>query len=427
MADIRDKMQLEAVQAFFDTPLKASSIVSATGTGKSFIIMKIIKRLVPVKVVILVNSTILRDTNWKKEFENFNMGEYYDDMVIMETYQKAYKQNSNYLGLPENSLVVMDEVDFIADTLELSNVINVFSDFKTLGITGFITEDKKEWFEENMPTIYEKTVDEAQSSGLLNSLQFVFLKYELSKDPKQIKVEYKKNGVDKHFYQSETAAYIYAENTFKKLIIEKSVISSNFQKGLITYDNMEARLKSVEYKISTIIKKRSDILLNCRGSEIMARKLLTHLKTQEGKIVIFSKRTSQSIKICGEENAYNGKIPKKKRELTYKNFLQGDSKYIGVCDKIDRGVNIDNLRHGVLESFYGSDTKAIQRFGRLLRLKPNELGYVYILLPYYTVKIGDEMISKPTQQVKWAQNMLKSSTITGAKVWDYRITKKEKV
>ena len=59
--DVRDKSQALVVDLYFDrAPLQSCGILS-TGYGKSKVAIDIISRLNPKKVLILVNSTLLRD------------------------------------------------------------------------------------------------------------------------------------------------------------------------------------------------------------------------------------------------------------------------------------------------------------------------------------------------------------------------------
>jgi len=185
-------------------------------------------------------------------------------------------------------------------------------------------------------------------------------------------------------------------------------------------------MKQLDYTITYAIKERNEILLASKATANIARRLLAHIdKTSvEDKTVVFSKRTKQSEAVCGKDNIYNGTIPKKTAKFHFDQFEDGDIKVLGTCDKINRGVNIPNLYNAIFETFYGSDTKAIQRFGRLMRLKPDEVATAYILLPYYVKENQNNIFEGlPTQQVTWAQSMLRSTNVKDSTVWDYRTIK----
>jgi len=387
--------------------------------------MKLIKEFQSDTILILVNSTLLRDSNWETEFKKFDLEDVYKDKVLMQTYQYMYKQDDDFIELTENSLIILDEVDFIADTIELSRVMNIFPKVRTLGLTGFITEAKKAWFESHLPVITEYTAHQAQIDGLLNKIHFVFVKYHLSKDPNGIKVEYVKAGEKKHFMQSENNAYEYRHNQFAKAIAQKEMIDADFRNGRITMHEAMEKQKSMDYKMRMVINDRSKLLLNSITAANVSKKILAYLeKENKGKTVVFSKRTAQSVEICGKDRCYNGSQGKKKAKAIFDSFMDGTINVLGVCDKINRGANIDGLRNAILESFFGSDTQATQRFGRLLRLDPDDVATIYVLLPYFMYKHKDGSYScKETQQVTWARNMLRSTTMDSHETWDYRTVK----
>jgi superfamily II DNA or RNA helicase len=429
------KKQAAIVDIYFTANLERCTIISGTGTGKSKIAMDIIQRRDPPKVLILVNSTDLRDVDWKNEFYKWGMQDYYDENVLMETYQSAYKWKKDKIDLTDY-LVIADEVDFAANVPELSKFFYEFTDIPIIGLTGFITADKKDWFNQDLPIIDEFTANQAQELGILNNLHYIFVKYDLSKNPKDIKIEYTKHGQKKSFTQSENSAYTYQQEKFVSLIIAKEINNNRFLKSELTYEQYLREIDSIEYRIKMVVKERSDLLLNSVASAKMATKLIKYLTrtTPNQKIVVFSKRTSQSLKICGEDNTYNGVIAKKKALKNYEAFKSGESHLLGVCDKINRGVNIDDLRVAILESFYGSDTQATQRCGRMMRLKPNEVATIFVFLPYYLRKVKqkpdehgiyppDKYVVAETQQVTWARKMLRSTTIKTKEVWDYRSLK----
>jgi hypothetical protein len=63
--------------------------------------------------------------------------------------------------------------------------------------------------------------------------------------------------------------------------------------------------------------------------------------------------------------------------------------------QLNEGVNVPNLRAGIILHSYGNERKANQRIGRLLRLNPTETSTVHILCYAGTV---DE---------KWVKEALK--------------------
>jgi len=428
MTQIRDKTQVEVVEDYIREGPDRCTLELSTGFGKSKIAIDILKHLQPKKVLILVNSTVLRDSSWKDEFIKFNFGDYFEENVELATYQLAYKWKKEEKDL-SNYFVIADEVDFAADVPELSKFFYEYEDIPILGLTGFITDAKREWFDDNLPVFTSLSQNDARENNILNDIHFVFVKYDLSKDPRGVKVEYTKGGQKQHFYQSENNAYDYKHKQYIKWIIAKEVNNTNFLNGKITFEQYQNEERRIEYMIKTVTRERATLLHNSVAGASMAEKLTAYLqeKDPDNKIIVFSKRTSQSIKICGKNQVYNGKLDKEVAKKAFDRFKKGEIKILGVCDKINRGVNIEGLRTAIFESFYGSDTQAVQRLGRLMRLKPNEKAVVYIFLPYFLKKTEKDGITdyvmEETQQVTWAKRMLRSTDVKSSEVWDYRILK----
>jgi superfamily II DNA or RNA helicase len=70
---------------------------------------------------------------------------------------------------------------------------------------------------------------------------------------------------------------------------------------------------------------------------------------------------------------------------------------LSCVEQLSEGVNIPNLKNAIiLHSYSGGSPKFVQRFGRLLRLSPDQTSTIHILCYKNTV---DE---------KWMQDNLKS-------------------
>ena len=63
---------------------------------------------------------------------------------------------------------------------------------------------------------------------------------------------------------------------------------------------------------------------------------------------------------------------------------------------MNEGINIPELRQGIIMHAYGNEKKTAQRIGRLLRLNPSETAVCHILC------------YKGTQDEKWVESALSS-------------------
>lgn len=423
----RNLKQEEIISSYLRAGPKRCTLELGTGFGKSKVAIEIVRWLEPENVLILVNSVHLKDYSWRKEFLQWDMLDYFDKHVDIVTYQTAYKYKKNINKL-DGWFIIADEVDFAANVPEYSKFFYEYPDNTVLGLTGFITDTKKEWFEQHLPVFESLSASTAQSEGILNQLHFVFVKFDLSRNPNDLEVEYKKNGITSHFKQSENNAYGYLDSKLSQCIAASASARQSCLLGEITQDDRDRKLSKLQYDIEMTTRKRADLLVNGIASAELAKNLRDHIITSNPstKVIIFSKRTNQSNKICGKSHVYNGSINKKAAQKNYEEFLDGTKNYLGVVDKINRGANIPGLKHAIFESFFSSDVESTQRFGRLLRLDPGDMAYVYILLPYYMKEGPDKTWNvTETQQVKWAREMLRSTKVKNHSIWDYRAVKSD--
>lgn len=393
--DIRDEKQQEVVGSYMKYNSLRSTLILPTGYGKSFIAMKLIQELKADKVLILVNSQILRDENWKEEFIKFGMEDFYNNNVEMATYQKVYKWKEEEHPL-DGVLVIADEIDFSGATDKLSKFFYEYTSNRIIGLTGFISKSKSLWFEEHLPVILEVKTHEAVKLGLLNDIKYSFVKFPMTDEESYTYRVYQKRIKD-------------AEDTKNNYLVQ-------WLRGDITERQYQSMASRLDYAIEAAIRERSQFLNKLDSSAEYAKMLVKYYieKSDSNKVIVFSKLTSQSDKIT--DNVYNGKNKAKENREIFATFNSSLSSVLGVCSKINRGVNIKGLNIGIWEGFHGSDTQFIQQSGRLRRLAPDVLAEAIVLLPYYKSVDGSYV---ETQKVVWARKMLKSTVLKHTRIWDY--------
>tara|TARA_R110000851_G_scaffold160786_1_gene304071 strand:+ start:24 stop:1298 length:1275 start_codon:yes stop_codon:yes gene_type:complete len=408
MKDPREDLQNEVVGIIKNTPLLHSCVISATGSGKSFIAMKLLQEMGYKRPLILVNSQSLRDRNWANEFKKFDLENYYTQNVTMNTYQTAYKWDDSNHDSSRYDIVIMDEVDFMADTGAYSCVMSFFSDNKVVGLTGFVAPAKLKWFADNMPIIYEIGSAQMQKAGQLNKVEYRFVQYELS-TAKLKKVSYLKRGKKKTFYTSDNAAYIRADEKYQSVLEEKKSLRNDNALGKYVPHDYHELLKGVNERLQWAMTARNKVVYtNARGAEL-AREVVQAVKDNAPgeKIVVFSAYTTQSEAIS--PNVFNGSKKKAENAEVFRKFVGSEITELAVCGKINRGESIPFLKYGLLESYNGSETVANQRAGRLLRLPPDQKAIMYVFLPYFREKQPDGTYSlKETFMVNSGREMLKS-------------------
>ena len=119
----------------------------------------------------------------------------------------------------------------------------------------------------------------------------------------------------------------------------------------------------------------------------------------DDKCIIFCNTKKQAEYLC-EHNVHS---TNKNSKNNLSMFINGEINKLSCVDQLDEGVNIPNLKSGIiLHSYSSSSPKSKQRIGRFVRLNPKNTSTIHILMYKNTI---DEM------WVKWALSSLDQSKI----------------
>jgi superfamily II DNA or RNA helicase len=113
-------------------------------------------------------------------------------------------------------------------------------------------------------------------------------------------------------------------------------------------------------------------LMQYKTKEAYAKHLLEHV---DDKCIVFCNNTEQADRVC--DNSYHSKNPDSEDNLEA--FKQGKFKCLSAVQQLNEGVNIPNLKYGIILHAYSNERKSNQRIGRLLRLNPDQQSIIHIL------------------------------------------------
>jgi superfamily II DNA or RNA helicase len=136
----------------------------------------------------------------------------------------------------------------------------------------------------------------------------------------------------------------------------------------------------------------SDILKNASSAKdlqikrIMRMKALMGFHTKEkyakqlldmihDKCIVFCNTTEQADWIC--KHSYHSKNPDSPENL--KEFKDGKISQLSCVQQLNEGVNIPELKVGIILHSYSNERQSNQRIGRLLRLNPKDKSTIHIL------------------------------------------------
>jgi superfamily II DNA or RNA helicase len=117
---------------------------------------------------------------------------------------------------------------------------------------------------------------------------------------------------------------------------------------------------------------RMKAMMEYPSKELYTKKLMESIQT---KCIIFANTQAQADRLCN----YSYHSGNKESEDNLLMFKEGKIDKLSTVLQLNEGVNIPNLKQGVIMHAYGNERKAAQRIGRLLRLNPDDKAIVHIL------------------------------------------------
>jgi len=335
----KDEVQLEALAA--TDGKRRCSVVLGTGVGKTLVGLNHIDRnTTPLMKVLVVAPKRSIFQSWKDDAVKFGK-EYLLGRMVFTTYLSLNKHNPN-----DYNAVYLDEAHSLLNSHR--GFLQLYSG-KILGLTG--TPPKRGYSEkgklvnEFCPVVYTVKADDAVENGILNDYQIVVHEIHLTKE----KVYLAKMG-NKNFITDEESNYIYWSRRI-------DVGSGNMH--MLRVMRMKAMM---EYP----------------SKEIYTKKLMESINN---KCIVFANTQAQADKLCD----YSYHSGNKDSEDNLILFKEGKITKLSTVLQLNEGVNIPNLRQGIIMHAYGNERKAAQRIGRLLRLNPDEKAIVHILCYMNTI------------------------------------------
>ena len=331
----RESIQQEALD--MAVKHKRCGLGISMGVGKTLIGLKYIDNFratnLHLKVLVVAPKLSIFES-WKDDAAKFNISV---TNIEFTTYLSLNKFNPN-----DYDMLVLDECHSLLYTHEifLANFTG-----RILGLTGtpprYVKSEKGEMVAKYCPVQYKYITDDAVDDDILNDYRIIVHKMPISTRNNML-VETKASK----FYTSERKNYEY----WTKRI-------------------MDSQSKKQE-QIASVMRMRA--LMEFRTKEDYAKKLLQDI---EDKCIVFCNTQDQADRIC--KYSYHSTNPESEDNL--QQFKDGNIDELSCVMQLNEGVNIPNLRAGIIMHAYGNERKASQRIGRLLRLNPDDTAYIHIL------------------------------------------------
>ena len=335
----REDIQKEALDATIGK--QRCSIVLGTGVGKTLVGLKHMQLYTtPLMRTLVVAPKKSIFQSWKDDAAKFDMLEQLS-RITFTTYLSLNKHNP-----ADFDAVYLDEAHSLLDSHR--GFLQLYKG-KILGLTGTppkrTDSEKGRLVNEFCPVVYTFKADDAIESKILNDYQIIVHELNLSTEK-----DYLVDMRGKKFMTSEEQNYNY----------------------------WSKRLDVGSGNVHMLRIMRMKALMEYPTKEKYAKLLFDDIDT---KCILFANTQAQADKLC--DYSYHSNNPDSEENLQM--FKEGTITKLSTVLQLNEGVNIPNLRQGIIMHAYGNERKSSQRIGRLLRLNPDEKAIVHILCYMDTV------------------------------------------
>lgn len=340
----KDDIQQQALSTILAN--KRCTCALSMGVGKTYLGLQYLKYLQYLsknkKLQILIvapKKTVIQ--SWKDEATKFNIEGILEN-VVFSTYLSLSKQTIDF------DVIILDECHNLLFSHDdyLKNVNS-----KILGLTGTpprYTDSEKGWMvNKYCPVKFEYLTDDAVGDNILNDYK-IYVHYLKLNSNKELEVTYKSGS----FMTSEVANYIYWTGRVDDARPGKSK------------------------QIASVMRMKA--IMEYSSKEEYAKELFNQ---QTDKCILFCNTQAQADKLCS--HSYHSKNPDNEENLI--KFKDGIITKISCVLQLSEGVNIPNLKSGIIMHSYGNERKSSQRIGRMMRLNPEETAIIHILCYENTV------------------------------------------
>jgi superfamily II DNA or RNA helicase len=346
----RDEIQLTALEATENK--QKCTVVLGTGVGKTLIgLNHMDKNTTSLMKCLIVAPKRSIFTSWIDDAQKFDK-EHLKDRMVFTTYLSLNKHNPQ-----DYDIVYLDESHSLLDSHRA--FLEKFKG-KVLGLTGtppkHRNSEKGRLVQEFCPVVFTFKADDAIENGILNDYQIIVHKLKLG-----------------------------TEKNYKVTMKGKSFISTEEQN--YTYWSRRIDVSSGNMHMLRVMRMKA--MMEYPTKERYAKILFSSINS---KCILFANTQEQADRLC--DYSYHSKNSNSEENL--EKFKLGKILKLSTVLQLNEGVNIPNLKQGIIMHAYGNERKSAQRIGRLLRLNPNDKAIVHILCYVDTI---DE---------KWVKEALES-------------------
>ena len=332
----REEVQQEALDIAIKH--KRCGLGISMGVGKTLIGLRYIDHFrqnnIHLRVLVVAPKLSIFES-WKDDGIKFGIT---GINIEFTSYLSLHKKNPH-----DYDIIVLDECHSL-----LNSHVTFLGPFtgRILGLTG--TPPRHQQSEKGLivsrfcPIMYKYITDDAVEDDILNDYRIVVHRIPLS-TKNTLPVNLKNRPT---FYTSEKKNYDYWSGRIVDAVTKK------------------------QEQISSIMRMKA--LMGFETKQTYAAYLLDQMVD---KCIVFCNTQEQADRMC----AHSYHSGNEDSEENLQKFKDGEIEELSCVLQLNEGVNIPELRCGIIMHAYGNERKTSQRIGRLLRLNPNDTAYIHIL------------------------------------------------
>jgi superfamily II DNA or RNA helicase len=360
--DVLFKQAFEAIRkANYD-----GIVLLPTGTGKGRLMIEVAKVLDPKNILYLCNTTLLRDKMFIDELHKWDAG-YLLGRTDLYCYQSACKWNGEHY-----SLLLADEFDS-ALTTEYIKVFKNNTFDKRILVSATLDDEKLRKAKKIAPIIFERKPAELAEDRVVNKVRFYFVNFDLTPE--------------------ENTTYLHYNAKFRELL-------------------NSVKTKAIEAELQALQLRRKQFLSRLQSGLKVTKWLISNIEKTGEKILVFCGLSEQADRVC--KHSYHNQNDEEQLLL---DFDSGKIRTLAVVNKVDRGLNIADIRNIIHESIGKSKTRLTQRNGRGMRLAVDETLNTFFLIPHFRTRRGER---KATVVQSWVFESTKDMDLKGAKTIEFK-------
>lgn len=363
------------------------SLVQPTGAGKTRTALKCLKSVIdkyPLLKILVVVPTDNLKIQWIQQFDNFGLS-FNSDVQVINTIVKR-----NW----DTDILVLDEEHRYAASV-FSEIFNKVNYKYILGLTATFErlDGKHEIIAKYCPVIDVITQSEALVNGWVSS----YKEYQVLIDVDDIDVykKYNKEFIEHYEFFGFDFGLAMSLIGPQGFINRAKLRDKRCPNG--TEEERKTMFKAITYHATAFartVQKRKSFINNHPKKIELARKII---ESREGKKIITFSNNVKMAESIGIGKVYTGKVTKKKGRLTMDEFNRGDFLVINSVSKLIEGADVPNLSVAIILGLDSSETKAIQKKGRVIRKEGNKVAEIF------------NIVINNTIETKWFSNSHKNS------------------